>query len=165
MTSGIPFALNVERRTTMLNQVALLVGVAYVNLRLPPTCLSLLFTWLEETVCVFTVFRSLAVSSVSSVRCLTSEILPCFPPCGESFDPCLTSVSLFPALDLPSGRLAYHPIFPVPPFPLFFSLCLCYWVYQLLPVSFGCGLCWRNDSCPLDSFQVVHEVIFCCDIH
>ena len=29
--------LYVERRTTMLNQVAHLVGVAYVNLRLPPT--------------------------------------------------------------------------------------------------------------------------------
>ena len=36
VTWGIP---SVERRTMMLNQVAYLVGVAYVNLRLPPTCL------------------------------------------------------------------------------------------------------------------------------
>ena len=38
MTWGIPFALYVERRTAMLNQVAHLVLVAYVDLRLPPTC-------------------------------------------------------------------------------------------------------------------------------
>ena len=37
MTWGIPFALYVERRTAMLNQVAHLVLVAYVDLRLPPT--------------------------------------------------------------------------------------------------------------------------------
>ena len=39
MTWGIPFALYVERRTAMLNQVAHLVLVAYFDLRLPPTCL------------------------------------------------------------------------------------------------------------------------------
>ena len=39
MTWGIPFALYVERRTAMLNQVAHLVLVAYVDLRLPPTWL------------------------------------------------------------------------------------------------------------------------------
>ena len=38
MTWGIPFALYVERRTTMLNQVAHLVWVPHVDLRLPPTC-------------------------------------------------------------------------------------------------------------------------------
>ena len=37
VTSGIPLALYVERRTAMLNQVAHLVLVAYVDLRLPPT--------------------------------------------------------------------------------------------------------------------------------
>ena len=37
MTWGIPFALYVERRTAMLNQVAHLVLVANVDLRLPPT--------------------------------------------------------------------------------------------------------------------------------
>ena len=40
MTWGIPFALYVERRTAMLNQVAHLVLVAYVDLRLPPTWLT-----------------------------------------------------------------------------------------------------------------------------
>ena len=45
MTWEIPFALYVERRTTMLNQVPHLVGVAYVNLRLPPTCLLATFYW------------------------------------------------------------------------------------------------------------------------
>ena len=39
MTWGIPFALYVERRTAMLNQVAHLILVAYVDLRLPPTWL------------------------------------------------------------------------------------------------------------------------------
>ena len=39
VTWGIPFALYVERRTAMLNQVAHLVLVAYVDPRLPPTWL------------------------------------------------------------------------------------------------------------------------------
>ena len=41
MTWGIPFALYVELCTTMVNQVAHLVWVPHVDLRLPSTCLNL----------------------------------------------------------------------------------------------------------------------------